>query len=241
MPSHTFLPDEIATVTHIIGFAHRGAPEVRAAGNTIPAFARALQLGATGLETDIGLTADGVPVLTHPGISLRRGERTGKLTEGQLPATMASLRELYEQCGTEFDLSIDMAQPRSVEAVVRVAEEFGAFDRLWLTYWRLPTLIAWRRQWPAVHLVYPSIPLRFRAATQLADRLAAADVDVLNVHHRFCRPRLITYAHCLNIRVFAWGIRSARPLQRVVQLGVDGVYCDNVNTMLDVLRQHERS
>jgi glycerophosphoryl diester phosphodiesterase len=228
-------------VTHIIGFAHRGAPDTRSAGNTIPAFVRALQLGASALETDIGLTADGVPVLTHPGISLRRRARTGNLTRGQLQATMPSLRELYERCGTDFDLSIDMAQPRSVEAVVRVAEGFGAFERLWLTYWRLPTLIAWRRQWPAVHLVYPSIPLRFRAATQLVDRLAEAGVDVLNVHHRFCRARLITYAHRLNVRVFAWGIHSAPPLHRVVQLEVDGVYCDNVGTMLDVLRQQEHS
>ena len=219
-------------MTHIIGFAHRGAPETRSAGNTLPAFVRALQLGASGLETDIGLTADGVPILTHTGLSLRRGVRTGNLTRERLPATVPSLRDLYETCGTEFDLSIDMAQPRSVDAVVRVAEEFGAFDHLWLTYWRLPTLIAWRRRWPSVHLVYPSIPFRFRAALRLVDRLAAAGVDVLNVHHRFCRERLISYAHDRNVRLFAWGIHSSRPLRRVVRLGVDGVYCDNVETMV---------
>lgn len=222
-------------MSHVIGFAHRGAPLTRSDGNTLPAFERALQLGAAGLETDIGLTADGVPVLVHSGISLRRGRQTGRLTRDQLPVTMPSLRELYERCGHDFDLSIDMAQPRSVEAVVAVAQEFGAFDRLWLTYWRLPTLMDWRRRWPHVHLVYPSIPLRFHGAMQLVDRLAEAGVDALNVQHRFCRERLITYAHRQNVRLFAWGIRSSRPLQRVVQIGVDGVYCDNVEVMVRIL------
>jgi glycerophosphoryl diester phosphodiesterase len=231
---------ENATVAPIIGFAHRGAPPIPSAANTLPAFERALQLGARGLETDIGLTADGVPVLVHSGISLRRGLHTGNLTRDRVPAAIPSLRELYARCGKDFELSIDMAQPSSVDAVMRVAEDFGAVDHLWLTYWRLPALITWRQRWPQVHLVYPSMPIRFHAATELVDRLARAGVDVLNVHHRFCRERLIAYAHLRRVRLFAWGIRSRRPLQRVVQLGVDGVYCDNVETMVHILRQHGR-
>src|SRR6185436_7833703 len=47
-----------------IGFAHRGA-RAHAPENTLDAFALALRLGATGLETDLWLTADGIPVLDH--------------------------------------------------------------------------------------------------------------------------------------------------------------------------------
>ena len=49
-------------------------------------------------------------------------------------------------------------------------------DRLWLTYWRLPELRNWRRGWPRLHLVYPTVPLRFRAATRLVDRLSAEEI-----------------------------------------------------------------
>src|SRR6185312_16321857 len=48
----------------IINFAHRGAsgycPE-----NTLAAFSKALELGATGLEIDVQLTKDGQIVIIH--------------------------------------------------------------------------------------------------------------------------------------------------------------------------------
>lgn len=50
----------------MIGFAHRGA-RAYAPENTLEAFALALKLGADGLESDVWLTADGVPVLDHDG------------------------------------------------------------------------------------------------------------------------------------------------------------------------------
>ncbi|MDQ1372669.1 MAG: glycerophosphoryl diester phosphodiesterase, partial [Actinomycetota bacterium] len=49
-----------------IGFAHRGA-RAHAPENTLEAFQLALKLGATGLESDVWLTHDGVPVLDHDG------------------------------------------------------------------------------------------------------------------------------------------------------------------------------
>ncbi len=49
---------------HPLVFAHRGG---RALGpeNTIPAFARGLAAGADGLELDVHLSRDGVPVVHH--------------------------------------------------------------------------------------------------------------------------------------------------------------------------------
>ena len=45
-----------------IAFAHRGA-RAHAPENTLEAFALGLRLGATGLESDVWLTADGIAVL----------------------------------------------------------------------------------------------------------------------------------------------------------------------------------
>ena len=44
--------------------SHRGA-NLRAPQNTIPAFQKSLEIGVDGFETDVHMTADGVPVICH--------------------------------------------------------------------------------------------------------------------------------------------------------------------------------
>src|SRR4051794_27300736 len=58
-----------------IAFGHRGA-RAHAPENTLEAFELALRLGANGLESDVWLTADGVPVLDHDGVLRRRMGRS---------------------------------------------------------------------------------------------------------------------------------------------------------------------
>ena len=73
-------------------FAHRGA-RAHAKENTIEAFQLALQMGATGLETDIWLTSDQVPVLDHDGLvgSLLRRKPIAKILRAELPEHIPSL------------------------------------------------------------------------------------------------------------------------------------------------------
>ena len=49
-----------------IAFGHRGA-RAHARENTLEAFTLALRLGATGLESDVWVTADGVPLAAEAG------------------------------------------------------------------------------------------------------------------------------------------------------------------------------
>ena len=79
-----------------IAFAHRGA-RAHARENTIEAFALGLRLGATGLESDVWLTADGVPVLDHDGVVQARPAPAGRsatLARADLPAHIPTLAEL---------------------------------------------------------------------------------------------------------------------------------------------------
>ncbi len=68
-------------------YAHRGAagelPE-----NTLPAFRRALEVGATALETDAHLTRDGHVVLVHDD----SGARTAGVSRAVRQATLAEVR-----------------------------------------------------------------------------------------------------------------------------------------------------
>ena len=66
--------------------AHRGA-SARAPENTLAAFARAMEQGADGIELDVRLSRDGVPVVIHDANLRRVGRRKAKvadLNSGQL-------------------------------------------------------------------------------------------------------------------------------------------------------------
>ena len=58
--------------------AHRGASAV-ASENTMAAFKRAMVLGADGIELDVRLTRDGVPVVIHDASLRRTGLREGAI------------------------------------------------------------------------------------------------------------------------------------------------------------------
>ncbi len=60
-------------------FAHRGGARL-APENTLPAFANGLSLGADGLELDVQLSADGIPVVIHDHTLDRTTDRSGPVS-----------------------------------------------------------------------------------------------------------------------------------------------------------------
>ena len=133
-----------------IGFAHRGA-RAHAPENTIEAFALALRLGATGLESDVWLTADGEAVLDHDGVvgGLRK-RRIASVDRADLPGHIPTLAELFEACGTDFELSLDVKDPAAGPRLAEVVRAAGPdqAERVWLCHDDLGLLTAWREQAP---------------------------------------------------------------------------------------------
>lgn len=98
--------------------AHRGAPE-RLPENSLAGFRAALEAGARQLETDIQLTADGIPVLSHDDNLLRMTGRDRQVTQMR----WADLRELPASQPERFDNAFPDARiARLTEFVALLAE-----------------------------------------------------------------------------------------------------------------------
>jgi len=108
-----------------VAFAHRGA-RAHAPENTIAAFQLALRLGATGLESDVWLTADGVAVLDHDGVVKRRGRRIplSAVYRDDLPEHVPTLADMLRSCPGGFDLSLDVKDPTAVDAVIESPPDY---------------------------------------------------------------------------------------------------------------------
>jgi glycerophosphoryl diester phosphodiesterase len=222
----------------VITFAHRGA-RAELPENTLPAFRRALERGARGLETDAWLAADGEVVLVHDE-RIRRGLRRIRVTE----ATTAALREvdvprladLYAEFGTEFELSIDCKQREAARPMVEVARGAGngAPGRLWLCSASRRLLRDLRDEAPDVKLVYSPgrNPVAPSQMERFAADLAAEGVDCLNLHHSEWTKGLVTLMHRFGLAAFAWDTQETRHILGVLRMDIDGIYCDRVDRMV---------
>jgi glycerophosphoryl diester phosphodiesterase len=222
-----------------IGFAHRGA-RAHAPENTIEAFGLALKLGATGLESDVWLTADGVAVLDHDGRVRRRA--IDRVHRAALPEHIPTLAELFEACGTDFHLSLDVKDPAAAGPTITAARAAG-FDlaRLWLCHHDWEQVAAWRELAPDVRLVDSTRRTRMREGTERrAASLAEAGVDAVNMHHGDWSGGLTTLFHRFGVLAFAWDAQHDRILTAMLRMGVDAVYSDWVDRMVTALQQADR-
>ncbi len=223
-----------------VAFAHRGA-RAAAPENTIEAFTLAVTLGATGLETDAWLTSDGVAVLDHDGV-VRSGLRRRPISQvsaADLPATVATVAQLYEAVGCDLELSVDVKDPAAAAPLVAAARAAGGDDalgRLWLCSpdWRVAA--SWRDLSPAVRLVDSTRRRQVKEGIEKrAAVLAAADVDALNMHHSDWNGGLTTLVHRFGVHAFAWDCQFERVVASMLVAGIDGVYGDHVEEMVAAL------
>jgi glycerophosphoryl diester phosphodiesterase len=220
-----------------IGFAHRGA-RADAPENTLEAFSLALRLGATGLESDVWLTSDGAAVLDHDGV-VRAGLRRRPIRSvprAELPPHIPTLAELYEECGTGFELSLDVKDPAAGPVVVAVARDAGGEERLWLCHGSIDVVAGWRELSTTARLV-DSTRLRWikDGPERRAARHAALGIDAVNLHHSDWSGGLVTLWHRFDRYALAWDAQHDRMLDNVLSIGIDGVYCDHVSRMVDAL------
>jgi glycerophosphoryl diester phosphodiesterase len=218
-----------------ITFAHRGGradlPE-----NTLPAFARALEHGAQGLESDARSSVDGEVVLVHDTVARRglRRRRVDQSTAGQLrELDVPRLADLYHELGTDFELSLDLYDPAARRDVLAVAAAAGADDRLWVCAGAVHTLVELGREGTKTRLVHST---RRRTITGSVERhaaqLAESGVAACNMHHTDWTAGLVELYHRFDVLAFAWDLQEVRHLRAALAMGVDAVYSDHVDRMV---------
>ena len=228
-----------------ITFAHRGA-RAQHPENTIRAFRHALEAGARGLETDAWTAADGVAVLVHdPFLKVRRaGVVPTRLRVATSTSTalarydVPTLGSLYDELGSDYELSIDLKDPEVADAVLETARERGDPGRLWLCSPSRRRLRELREKTRGVHLVHSTFrrhlpePLERHAAD-----LARHGIEAMNLHHSEWTRGLVELFHRFDVRAFAWDVQEVRHLHAMLRIGIDAVYCDHVERMVGTVAE----
>lgn len=236
--------------------AHRGlateAPE-----NTLLAFAKALAIGVTHIETDVHASADGVAVIAHDDTLERVAGR--KVRVDQL--TMAELRrvDLGEGQGfcslaealdafPEARFNIDVKSAASVQPTVDAILEHRAVSRVLIASFsdrrrraavtQLPGVATSLSAKSTLRLVVANRTLFAAAERRILSPVHAVQVPERQKGVRILTPRLIKAAHAAGVEVHVWTVNEPADMRRLLSLGVDGLVTDRADLAVEVLKKH---
>lgn len=226
--------------------------------NSMAAFAAALDLGFTYLETDVHATADGAVVAFHDDSLDRVTDRRGVIAD--LPwAEVARARiggrepvPLLEDVlctWPQVQVNIDVKAAPAVLPLVRAVERTAAHERVCVTSFsdRRRRAALRRLTRPVATSAGRETAALFRAATLLPEplrvtavRRALHDVDLLQVPERAGPVPVVTAgtiaaAHAAGVAVHVWTVNDPADMHRLLDLGVDGLVSDRADLLRDVL------
>ena len=215
----------------IIG--HRGASAV-APENTIPAFEAAIDAGADGIEFDVRLSRDGVPVIIHDDTLQRTHglrKRVADLTVEELRSVgVPSLRDLFELMSqNELILCLEI-KGSSAELADRCCElvhEFAFEDRTIVECFDLNVLKPIKLKTAAL------FDPRIYTDQRLIDRALEVGASVLALHQRLAKPPLIEKAKLAALRVVVWTVDDPAWVARAQSLGIEAVITNDPATMIE--------
>lgn len=219
-------------------FAHRGA-RANAPENTMEAFDLAVELGATGIETDAWHTAEGVIVLDHDGaIRLGRSIRRtpiAQLQSAELPGHLPTWRDLLHSHGQTVDLSVDLKDPNTGRTIIDDVRDLipDRVAHVWLCHPELAVLEELRRYDDRIRLVHSTRLKNIEGGTERwAERLAHARIDAINLRQPDWNGGMVALFHRFGVAAFMWDVQTDHELASALMIGVDGIYSDHVAKMV---------
>ena len=231
-----------------IPFAHRGGasefPE-----NTLPAFEHAVRLGYRYLETDAHATADGVLVAFHDDVLDRVTDRQGAIANlpfdvvrtARVRGEPIPLMEELLAAFPDVRVNVDLKHDGSVAPMVEVIDRTATHDRVCVASFSGKRLDRFRGLTDnrVCTAIGPLDIARLRAVGfglptgRFAGACAQVPVrqgPVLVVDRRF-----VDGAHRVGLPVHVWTIDDPVEMERLLDLGVDGIMTDRPSVLKDVL------
>jgi glycerophosphoryl diester phosphodiesterase len=222
--------------------AHRGAA-AEAPENTLAAFARALALGVDGIELDVQVTRDGVPVVFHdPTLARLTGRRRAlaALVLADLRAVriggqrVPTLAEVLALVRGRAMVQIELKAAAALVPVVRAVRRARASRHVILASFDAAVLVAARALAPGISRMLICQEGTTEVLTPVLARLAAAGVSV---DHRAIRaPGFVAALQRRHYRVWCWTVNRPSAMLRLATWGVDAILSDDPALLQSTLR-----
>ena len=221
--------------------------------NTIPAFARALEVGATHIESDIQVTSDGVAILFHDddlsrvaGLPARVSQLHSseiaqfKLAHGGSISTLDQVLREFPKARFNLDFKVGAA----VQAGSRVISELNANQRVLVASFSDARRLAAQRLLPGsvssagsvgVLAARLSSTLGYRGLRAALRGAAAIQVPVSSGPLTFANESFLAALKLIGVEAHFWTINEVPEMQRLLALGATGIVTDRADLAAEAL------
>jgi glycerophosphoryl diester phosphodiesterase len=245
-----FAGDGLRLLAHRGLWQHTGA----VAENTLEAFAEALSFGATHIESDVHVTADGRAVLFHDDSLKRVAGINRRISD----LTLAQIREIKLEHGGSIPLlaealsefpearfNLDLKSAGAIAPAVCEIEAAAAHQRILIS-----SFSEARRQAALAQLSRPvatssSSPLAVRALLAyrfdasslraIAGRIDALQVPPKRLGFEFADAGFVTAVTELGLEIHFWTINDLAQMRTLVAMGAHGLVSDRVDLAVKLL------
>ncbi|MFJ9040813.1 glycerophosphodiester phosphodiesterase [Streptomyces sp. NPDC102406] len=234
-----------------LALAHRGGA-ADGLENTVAAFRRAIGLGYRYIETDVHATADGRLVAFHDATLDRVTDGSGLIAD--LPwedvrhARVAGSEPvpLFEELLETFPdvrWNVDVKAGAALFPLLDLIRRTRAWDRVCVgSFSEARIARAQALAGPRLATSYGTkgvLGLRLRSygmPAALRRSAVCAQVPVARSGVRVVDRRFVRAAHARGVQVHVWTINDRAEMGRLLDLGVDGMVSDDIETLRDVLK-----
>lgn len=224
------------------------------------AFREALAVGADGIEFDVRLTRDGVPVIIHDSTLRRTGSlphRVADLTWAEISKVdvgswfggsfaqetvpgLAELFNLFQSNNSTLYLEMKCDSPSEqralVEACLRAIEEHSLKERVIVECFQLPALKILKEIDPEIKTVALFEPTFTNPSVLLDQRIINHAMEIgaaaIALHHRLARESLVQKAKAAGLHVAVWTVDDPAWVERARATGIDALITNNPAAML---------
>jgi len=231
--------------------AHRGG-SIEAPENTIESFKYSIELGSSYIETDVQLSSDGIPYIFHDD-DLKRlfgkniifnslhSDEIDELIlfdKYKIPTLESTLKKFPD---TLFQ--IDVKTDEVVLPTMEVIKKTNSTDKVCIASFSSKRL-------KQVHKLYPEICLSMGPFEVMKLLLASfglyrnkvpgncLQIPIYQYGIKLVTKRFINYIHSIGLKIHVWTINDEDTMQKLIDLGVDGIITDRPKALKDLLSHH---
>lgn len=234
--------------TLFVNYAHRGASEY-APENTLLSFNLGIYMGANGIETDVHVTKDGVPVLFHDNTLMRVTGEEGRVEDytyeelrnfwvkkNDLADKILKLEDFLEHFSfRDMKFAIELKQKGTAKIVADMIRAYRVEHKVVVTSFDYEELCSMCEYAPELRKGY----LTSKVTDEILADMKARKIEEICPKANLVTPESVATWHRMGFNVRAWGVSNEEIMKNVYDANADGMTVNFPDKLVEYIKERE--